>query len=213
MAQLFPLFLDIDQRECLIVGGGQVARRKAENLLKCNAKVTLVSPRAEQEIMEWAQSGHIKWLAREFRETDLEDVFLVFIATDNHMVTQQEAELCRQKKIMVNAVDDPPNCDFFVPSIIRRKSLVVAISTEGKSPLLAKKLREDLEKYILPEYGEFVEVIGCYREIIKQKVPDIKKRKKILESLVYSDIFDLFVAGEKEKARERIEKCMYSWLD
>ena len=106
-----------------------------------------------------------------------------------------------------------PNCDFYVPSIVRRGSLVLAISTEGKSPFFARRLREELENTISPAYGEFVEIMGDIREEIKEKVPDITVRKKIFESLVYSEVLDLLKAGEKDKARERIEACMSSWLD
>lgn len=205
---LFPVFFDITDRKCLVVGGGIVAERKAADLLECDAQVILVSPQATPEIAKWADGNFITWRAREFTEEDLEDAFLVFLATDNSCVNQRAATLCRERRIPVNAVDDPSNCDFYVPSILRRQSLAIAISTGGKSPLFARKMREELEAVITEAYGEFVEILGEKRLVVQEYVGDIKERKKIYETLVYSDILELLKAGEKEKARERIEQCM-----
>ncbi|MDD2619506.1 MAG: bifunctional precorrin-2 dehydrogenase/sirohydrochlorin ferrochelatase [Syntrophomonadaceae bacterium] len=212
MAHLFPIYLDLSGKKCLVIGGGPVAERKVENLLDYGVNIKLVSPQVEKKIEQWAEDGIITWLPREFEETDLKEVFIVFVATNDGSVNQTAVELCRQKGILANAVDDPPNCDFFIPSIIRRDSLVVAISTEGKSPLFARRLREELEQVITPEYGEFVTILGEMRIRIKEIVPDIELRKKIFQDLVDSDILILLKAGEKQKARERIEQCMSSWL-
>ncbi|MDD3268204.1 MAG: bifunctional precorrin-2 dehydrogenase/sirohydrochlorin ferrochelatase [Syntrophomonadaceae bacterium] len=212
MAHLFPIYLDLSGKHCLVIGGGPVAERKVENLLEYEVNIKLVSPQVEIRIKQWAQEGTIVWLPREFEELDLEGIFMVFVATNDGLVNQRAVELCRQRGILANAVDDPPNCDFFIPSIIRHDSLVVAISTEGKSPLFARKLREELEEVITAEYGEFVDILGDLRIRIKDSVPDIELRRKMFENLVNSDILNLLKAGENEKARERIEECMSSWL-
>ncbi len=212
MTHLFPIYLDLSGKNCLIIGGGPVAERKVENLLEYEVNIKIVSPQVEKRIKEWSLDGSITWLPREFEEHDLDEIFMVFVATNYGSINQWVVELCRQRGILANAVDDPPNCDFFVPSLIRHNSLVVAISTEGKSPLFARKLREELEEIITPEYGEFVEILGELRTQIKKGVLDIEMRRKIFENLVNSDILSLLKAGEKEKARERIEQCMSSWL-
>ncbi|MEN6325287.1 MAG: bifunctional precorrin-2 dehydrogenase/sirohydrochlorin ferrochelatase [Syntrophomonas sp.] len=212
MTHLFPIYLDLSGKNCLVIGGGPVAERKVENLLEYEVNIKIVSPQVEKRIKEWSLEGSITWLPREFEEHDLDGIFMVFVATNDGSVNQWVVELCRQRGILANAVDDPPNCDFFVPSLIRHNSLVVAISTEGKSPLFARKLREELEEVITPEYGEFVEILGELRTRIKNDVLDIELRRKIFENLVNSDILSLLKAGEKEKARERIEQCMSSWL-
>lgn len=212
MAHLFPIYLDLSGKNCLVIGGGPVAERKVENLLEYEVNIKLVSPQVEKKIKEWSLDGSITWLPREFENPDLDGIFMVFVATNDGSVNRRVVELCRQRGILANAVDDPPNCDFFIPSLIRHNSLVVAISTEGKSPLFARKLREELEKVITPEYGEYVEILGELRTRVKNDVPDIELRKKIFENLVNSDILNLLKAGEKEKARERIEQCMSSWL-
>lgn len=208
MTHLFPVFLNLVNQKCLIIGGGKVAERKVRDLLNYDAGITVISPCAEDNIKHWANQGIIDWRPRRFQKDDLDSVFLVFLATDDRDLNREIVSLCRDKQILVNAVDDPPNCDFYVPSILRQKSLAIAISTEGKSPLFARKLREELEKIITAEYGDFVEILGEQRERIKAQVPDIETRKEILTSLVYSDILKLLKAGEIEKVRERVEQCM-----
>ena len=213
MAHLFPIFLSLSGKKCLVVGGGQVAERKIADLLECEANVNVISPTAGDLIRLWSNQGLINWQAREIIYSDLDNIFLAFVATNNMHTNQMVVNWCRERGIMVNAVDDPPNCDFYVPAVVRRNSLVVAISTEGKSPMFSRKLREQLEEIIGKEYGEFVDFLGEQRECIKQAVTDIKERKKIFEALADSDILDLLKAGERERAKERMEQCMSSWQD
>ncbi|HHV16853.1 MAG TPA: bifunctional precorrin-2 dehydrogenase/sirohydrochlorin ferrochelatase, partial [Gelria sp.] len=161
----------------------------------------------------WSGCNRQGWQAREIEVSDLDNVCMVFVATNNMDANRLVVNWCRERGILVNAVDDPPNCDFYVPAVVRRNSLVVAISTEGKSPMFARKLREQLEGFIGEEYGEFVDFLGEQREPIKQAVNDIEKRKRIFEALVDSDILDLLKAGERERAKERMEQCTSSWQD
>jgi len=212
MTHLFPIFLNLRKKNCLVIGGGQVAQRKVRDLLECEASIRLVSPQAEDQIKIWAEKGLITWFGREFEPGDLNGIFMVFVATDSGDVNKEIVDLCRKKGILLNVVDEPADCDFYVPSVIRRNSLTLAISTEGKSPLFAKRLCQELEEVITPEYGEFVDILGEKREYIKKNVPNLQTRKKIFEAMVYSDVLDLLKMGEKEKARERIEQCMSFWL-
>lgn len=205
MANLFPVYIDLQGRRCLIVGGGKVAARKAENLLLYGCQVVIVSPDCETQIRTWAEDGLIIYLEREFLAEDLDRSFLVFIATDDEKLNSSISSLCREKGILVNAVDDPPHCDFYVPAILRRGSLSLAISTEGKSPAFARRLRRELEELITDEYGKFVDLLGEQRQYVKENIVDIDRRKAIFEKLVYSDIFDLIKAGEEEKAREKVQ--------
>jgi len=210
MAHLYPINLSLAGKLCLIVGGGKVAERKAASLLEYGPVLRLVSPRAENSIQQQAGEGLLKWIPREFAEGDLDGVFMVFIATDDTRVNRKIAELCRVRGILVNAVDDPPNCDFFVPSVLRRDSLVVSVSTEGKSPLYAARLRRELETMITEEHGRFVDMLGKLRQEVKNSHLDIDQRKQILDKLVNSDILELIQAGLDEKVEERIKECMSS---
>ncbi|MDD4637975.1 MAG: bifunctional precorrin-2 dehydrogenase/sirohydrochlorin ferrochelatase, partial [Bacteroidales bacterium] len=208
MAHLYPIYLNLAGKRCLVIGGGKVAERKVAVLLEYEASIRLVSPEVTESITTWSAQHLIDWRRGVFQSGDLDGTFMVFIATGDEDVNKNIAVQCRERGILVNAVDDPPNCDFYVPSILRRNSLCLAISTEGKSPLLAGKLRRELEDMIPEEYGEWVEILGSLRDIIKNSHLGIAERKRLFEELVHSDMLDLLRAGRKEKVEERIEKCM-----
>lgn len=208
MEHLYPIYINLAGKKCLVVGGGKVAQRKIETLLEYKARVQVASPVVTDPIDVWAQSNLISWAERNFEPADLADVFLVFIATGDKQTNKEIASLCRDRGIMVNAVDDPENCDFFVPAILRRESLCIAVSTEGKSPLLAAKLRNELESLIPSAYGDWVETLGRLRDEIKHADLDIEQRQQIFAELVNSDILELIIQGRKQQAEERINECM-----
>lgn len=208
MAHLYPIYLNLAGKKCLVIGGGGVSERKVATLLEYEALVRVVSPEFTPSIEAWAQQNLIELRMRLFEPQDLDEIVLVFIATNNPEINRAIAALCRERGIPVNAVDDPLNCDFFVPSVLRRNSLCIAVSTEGKSPLLAAKLRRELEKFIPEEYGEWVEILGELREQIKNSDLSIDERRVIYESLVNSDMLDLLKKGRKEQMEERIRQCM-----
>lgn len=208
MNHLFPIFLNLNDQLCLVIGGGKVAERKIYNLLDYGAQIKVISPQICPQIELWAREKLVHLEQREFFVDDLKDAFIVFAATDDTKLNQEISRLCRSHGALVNAVDDPPCCDFFVPSILRRNSLVVAISTEGKSPAYARRLRRELEEIITREHGEFVDLLGDLRELIKNNVADINQRRAIFEALVNSDILELIKAGEEDRIRERVKECM-----
>ena len=212
-SHLFPVFLKLKNRICIIIGGGRVARRKAERLLECGAHIVVISPRAEEQIIQWAAEGLLTWHKKKFTEADLDGAFMAFAATNSSAGNKRALEACHKKGVLVNAADAPLLCDFFIPSVIRKKSLAVAISTEGKSPLFARKLREELEQVLTEEHGEFLEMLGRARETIQQTIPDASRRKIILKSLVYSDMLSLLKAGKRKEAQKRIQQCILSLQD
>jgi precorrin-2 dehydrogenase/sirohydrochlorin ferrochelatase len=207
---LFPVFVKLKDKLCVIVGGGKVARRKAKSLIECGATVNVISPLAEEQIKQWVSEGLLTWCEKKFSAGDLNKACIAFAATDDSEENKKVVEICNRKGIMVNVVDEPELCDFFVPSVIRRKSLAIAISTEGKSPLFAQRLRKELEQILTDEYGEFLDMLGEQREKVKQAEPDREHRKKIFEALVYSEILDLLKAGKRKEAEERIKQCISS---
>ncbi|MGI6468957.1 MAG: precorrin-2 dehydrogenase/sirohydrochlorin ferrochelatase family protein [Syntrophomonadaceae bacterium] len=213
MKQLFPICLNMEDKLCLVIGGGKVAERKIAALLEHGARVKVVSNDITAQIKQWERENLVQTALRGFQEEDLNGVFLVFVATNDSQVNSEISRLCRQKGILANVVDNPDQCDFVIPAVVRRNSLVIAVSTEGKSPAYARKLRQQLEEVITPAYGEFVDLLGEVRVYLQKHVADIDKRKQIIESLVYSDILDLIQVGEKEKAKEKIRRCMSFWQD
>ena len=210
---LFPAFLNIKGKTCIIVGGGDVAGRKAESLIECGADTTVISPRVGPQVEAWAEKGRLTWRKKTFAPDDLDSAFAVFAATDSSDENKRIVDVCRQKGILVNAADEPRLCDFLVPSVLRRKSLAIAVSTEGKSPLLAKKIRETLEEVITADYGEFLEMLGNARSRIRESVSDISQRRDIYEKLVSQDMLALLKAGKLKEAKERIEQCISSLQD
>lgn len=208
MRHLYPICLNLEGKNCLVIGGGLVSERKVSTLLEYGAQVAVVSPEVTGAIREWGQQGLVQISLRTFQEGDLEGVFLAFIATNDSQLNGRVATSCIQKGILMNVADDPLRCDFFVPATLRRDALSLSISTEGKSPAFARRLRKELETMITPAYGEFVELLGRIRDELQIQESDIGRRKQILEKLVYSDILDLMQAGEQERVKEIVRQCM-----
>jgi len=210
---LFPAFLNIAGRPCVVVGGGQVACRKAEGLLVCGARVTVVSPRARKQIHTWHAAGLVTWRQKRFSPDDISGAVLVFAATDDGRENRRVVAACKKQNIFVNAAEDPEQGDFFIPAILRMRALCIAVSTGGKSPLLARRVCRELEGAVAAEYADFLDILGNLRDRLKQEVPDRTRRKRILEQIVQSDILDLLKAGKQDHIQERIEQCILSLQD
>jgi len=202
MFGFYPVNLRLEGRKCLVVGGGKVAERKVVNLLSYGAKVTVISPRITSKLA--GQEGIELWL-RSYQSKDVEGFFLVICATDDDAVNLQVASECMERNILVNVVDDPPKCTFLVPSVLRRGDLTISVSTGGKSPLLARKIRQSLEGLFGPEYAEYLEVLGEVRNRVIKNIPDINERKRMFTELIESDILEFIRLGNQEKVKERIE--------
>ncbi|TLM99451.1 bifunctional precorrin-2 dehydrogenase/sirohydrochlorin ferrochelatase, partial [bacterium] len=144
MSNLYPVCLDLRRKKCLVAGGGKVAERKIRALLDCGAEVYVVSPQLTTELAGMARTGEIVHIERNYTTTDLENAFLVISATDDEKTNRRVAGDCLERNILINVVDDPANCNFIVPAVFRQGALSISVSTEGKSPMLARKIREDL---------------------------------------------------------------------
>ena len=144
----YPIFLDVQQKPVLLVGGGHVALEKIGKLIEHGADVTVVAPDLIPEVREFVTAGRARWEQREFREGDTEGSFLVMVATDNGAVNRTVADEARSRKILVNAADDARNCDFILPALVRRGEIALASSTGGTSPAMARWLRERLEEFM-----------------------------------------------------------------
>jgi precorrin-2 dehydrogenase/sirohydrochlorin ferrochelatase len=202
------VYLNLEGRKCVVVGGGEVARRKVETLLAAGAKVCLISPEITPGIGELVKAGKVTHVSREYRTGDLEGAFLVIGATDIEDINREVAEDAEKTGILINIVDVPQLCNFIVPSKVERGDLVISISTGGKSPALAKKIRKQLEGLYGNEYAEYVELLGKCREQILQQIPDIKKRRRIFQALVDSDLIELIKEGNKDKIRQMVEEII-----
>jgi len=179
-SSLFPLFLRLTGRRCLVVGAGAIAESKIESLLRAGARVKVVAPKATDKVRSWARAKQIVWRAREYRPADLAGAFLVIAATSSPALHRAIFRQARRSGALCNAVDDPPNCDFYYPAVVRRGSLQIAISTSGESPSLAARLRAELERQFGPEYGAWVKRLGRARAGILRRVLDPEKKRKML---------------------------------
>ena len=185
---LFPMFLKLQDRPCLVVGAGAIGEGKAQSLLEAGALVCVVAPRATQRLQELAATGAINWLRRKFTPADLDGKSLVIAATSSLSVNEFVFRESRRRHVLCNAVDDPPNCDFFYGAVVRRGDLQIAISTNGKSPAFAQRLRELLEQQFGPEFAEKVNDLGTAREKLFRSKTEPSLRKQLLHKMARQQI-------------------------
>ena len=176
----YPVYLVLKDRSVLVIGGGNVAERKIVGLLDTGAQITVIAPRVTARIKSFAADGALDLRLRGMVESDLDGKPVVFVATDSDALNRRAASLARRKGALVNCVDTPAACDFFVPSFFRRGSLSIAVSTGGKIPALAKRMREKLQGLFGEEYAEYVEVLAKGREKILEANPESPLKKKEL---------------------------------
>ena len=186
--EFYPVCLDISGERCVVVGGGEVAERKAAGLLECGAKVVLVARDLTTELRVMKDAGKIKHVANDYTKECLEGAFLVIGATDREDVNEKVSQDARDRGILVNIVDVPARCNFIVPSVFRRGDLLVAVSTGGKSPALARRLREEIEERYGPEYGTLLGIMGDLRGRIIARGASSAENRVLFESVLDSDI-------------------------
>ena len=217
MDHLYPIYLKLNQVKCLVIGGGSVAERKVTTLLQYGARVLVIAPDITIGLNERVLRGEIEYWSRSYQSGDLDNLevgrSLVFVATNQPEVNHQVFRECQARGILVNVVDDPVHCSFFVPAIVRRGSLCLAISTEGKSPMLARRIREKLEKEFGPEYEEFLNILGECRQKILHRVSDERQRRKLFEQLLDMDLLELIREKKTDLVKERVSQCLSLWLD
>ena len=209
MAGSYPISLNLAGRSCLVVGGGSVAERKVLSLLECEARVTVVSPRLTARLRRLVEDGRIGYRAGEFHPEDLRGMFLVIAATDKDAVNHLVSRECMERNLLVNVVDDPPHGNFYVPAVVRRGPLQIAVSTGGCSPLLARKIKEELAARYGPEYGEFTVWLGEMRARALKEIVDPEQRHRVLASLVDDQVLRLLAEGRPARAKERVSDAYF----
>ncbi|WP_421233906.1 siroheme synthase CysG [Aeromonas jandaei] len=182
-----PIFCRLDNKPVLLVGGGEVAERKARLLLDAGAQLTVVAPELDPELAELAANGSIEWLAGEFASEQLTGKWLVVAATDRREVNALVYQSANQARIFANVVDDPKRSSFIMPSIIDRSPLMVAISSGGKAPVLARLLREKLEALLPQHLGAVATFAGSLRERVKARFASMGERRRFWERLLGAD--------------------------
>jgi len=206
--QYYPVHLDIQNRKCLIVGGGAVGTRKVTTLLECGARITVVSPDPTPELARLASAGMITLKKRAYQSNDISGMFLVIGATDDESLNLQISKDANRAHILCNIADRPEVCNFILPSIVRRGDLVITISTSGKSPALARHLRQQLETQFGGEYADFLLLMGAVRKKLLSQAHEPEAHKDLFHKLIDSNLIALMQAGKKEEINSLLYKIL-----
>lgn len=201
----YPVFLDLTGKKCLVTGAGPELGAKVKGLLDAGAEVVYVNPGAETAIEDLARQGRVEWRARDFQPDDLADCFLVIAGQEQN---SEVFRLAEERRILCNSVDDPVNCRFSFGSVLRHGDLTIAVSTNGRAPALAVRLRERFEKEIGPEYGELLELLKAVRPDIAQRVADFGARRTFWYRVIDSNVLELLRSGEREAAVDLLRKMI-----
>ncbi|HET9087229.1 MAG TPA: bifunctional precorrin-2 dehydrogenase/sirohydrochlorin ferrochelatase [Acidobacteriaceae bacterium] len=199
---LFPAFLKLSGRACLVVGAGHVALSKIESLVHAGAKVHVLSPKALPEIEEMECEQALRWTRREYESGDVLGSFLVIAATDNVEVNHCVYRDAANRGILCNVVDDPPYCDFYFPSVVQRGPLQIAVSTEGESPAVAQRMRRELDAALPSDLGPWVQEMGRLRREVRTEHPACESRTRLLHTLAQRPLCELEHCPTRRFARE-----------
>jgi precorrin-2 dehydrogenase len=199
--KLFPMFLKLSARPCLVVGAGAIAESKIASLLEAGGHVRVVAPEATPQVRSWAQSNILEWHPRPFEPDDLDGMFLVVAATSSTELHERIFEEATRRGVLCNIVDVPPLCDFYYPSVVQRGALQIAVSTAGQSPALAQRLRKQLEDQFGPEYEEWLAQLGEARDKLHATDMDPDERKRLLHANATEEAFEAFLRTRRQAKR------------
>ncbi len=192
-AKLFPMFLKLSGRPCLVVGAGTIAESKIVSLLEAGGRLRVVAPEATPQVRSWARSNEIQWHQRPFEPHDLDGIFLVVAATSSTELHKRIFEEATRRGVLCNIVDVPALCDFYYPAVVQRGALQIAISTSGESPALAQRLRKQLEEHFGAEYEEWLAQLGEARDKVQSAGLDPEERKRLLHEDASEEAFETFL--------------------
>jgi precorrin-2 dehydrogenase/sirohydrochlorin ferrochelatase len=209
----FPVNLRLEERLCVIVGGGPVAERKVRSILRCTEQVTVVSPDVTPGIAELEGEGRVIHIREEYRAQHVREAFLVVATTGDPAANRAISRDARANGAIVNVVDSRDDSDFIMPSVLRRGSLTIAVGTDGKSPAMARSIRQELEGQYGEEYGRLLDVLEPLRPELKVRVKDSEERKAFFYSLLHGGVLDMLRDGASEQdIQRRVEEFTSSSL-
>jgi precorrin-2 dehydrogenase/sirohydrochlorin ferrochelatase len=208
-----PIFIDVGGRRCTVIGGGDVAERKACSLIDASAAVTVVSPALTTAMVAMAQQGAIRHLARPYRKGDLEGAFLAYEASGNTETARAVSSEARERGVLLNVADAPDLCTFIAPAIVKRGDLQIAISTGGASPAFARKIREELEEHFGPEYELVIDLLATARRWLRAHDDHLASRSSRLTALVRSDLRECLRVGDFNAADATLNRILGTTFD
>ncbi len=213
----YPVFLDLADKPVVVIGGGTIAHQKMDGLLEAGANVTVVSPELNEDMAALAEAGKFMHIKRDYEPGDLEGYELVFVATDSRKENERAWQEGRERHIWVNAVDDIPNCDFIMPGIVKKGELILAISTSGTSPAMARKVREDLETFLTDEDAELLSLAAEVRSEFRANGTEVKgclhcqrNNNDVWNAAIDGEVKKFLKAGQRDEAKARIVNLLLS---
>jgi len=204
----YPVFLQLEDKIALVVGGGKVAQRKVETLLRYGALVNIVSKVLTDKLKQLIEINKVRLLGEEMRDEFLDDAFIVIAATDDKELNSKVSESARNRGLLVNAVDQPADCNFIVPSIVRKGDLSIAISTSGKSPALAKKIRKELDAQFGNEYETFLNLMGGLRKEVLAMGLSQEENSRIFHEIVEGGVIEALARNDLAKVESSLARIL-----
>ncbi|MBN1848114.1 MAG: bifunctional precorrin-2 dehydrogenase/sirohydrochlorin ferrochelatase [Deltaproteobacteria bacterium] len=204
----YPILVDLEDRKVVIVGGGNVAQRKIDTLLEYHADIYIIAKDLTPALQSYAKANRIQFLGPDLNESHLDGAFLVIAATDDMHLNHKVGEMAKQRGLLINAVDQPKDCSFIVPSVVKRGELVIAVSTSGKSPALAKKIRQSLSDQFGDEYAEFLDLMGRIRKDILAQGFSQEENSRVFHALVDSKALDAIAEKDWSLLTSILEKVL-----
>jgi len=209
----YPVFLELEGKSALVVGGGAVAQRKVETLLEYGASIRIVSKELTPKLKKLVEIGRVRRMGNEFCNNNLEGASLVFAATDDKQLNHKISESALKRGLLINAVDQPADCNFIVPAIVRRGDLSIAISTSGNSPALAKSIKKQLNSQFGKEYETFLILLGHLREEILSAGFPQEENSRIFHDVIESGILEAIAEENWEKVKNTLKKILPETVD
>lgn len=204
--EFLPLFFDLKRKPCLLIGGGAIATRKARLLQKAQAKIFVLSPDVDSELLEIVKDSGGAYYAEQYDVAYLDDKVLVISATNDNVLNERVAKDCHARKLPVNVVDNPAVCSVIMPAIIDRSPLIIGVTSGGESPVLARRLRTELESNIPAAYGDLAKMASDFRQQVKDNFPSDVDRRRFWEAVLNGDIAENVLSGNSVLARERLQE-------
>lgn len=204
----YPVFINLNGKKAVVIGGGHIAERKVNTLLECGAVVTVVAPDVTDGLRSLARDGRIELISRRYVTGDLEGAFCTYASTDDNAVNTAVYEEASRNSQLCNVVDVPALCNFIVPSIVDRGDLCIAVSSSGNSPALAKRLKAMLNEEFGDEWKALNDLLGRLRPEVKRRYPEESPRNDVLERMLDAGILDLLRQGRQLEAEEIAWKCL-----
>ena len=199
-----PIFVNLKGRNCLVIGGDSLAESRVQALCEADASVTVIAPEITPVLRAMADAGKIRWVARDYAAGDMRGRFMAWVATMNEAAGPAAAVDARELGILINLADRPMLSDFITPAVVKRGEVQIAISTGGASPALARRLREQLQAVIGPEYAQIAELLRSARRWLRGRISDGPQRSQVLAKLVGSGIIEAFRRGDLEEAERMV---------